>query len=463
MEQPAAFVALNRFGLGARPGDLALVSPDPHGWVLDQFARGHADIIPGVQPTPGRFHGYAVYRRARDEVDKVEAAALVPPPPVPKTAAPACPPVLAKMPPSLENYPGHVFQADLIRRIEHIAASDTPVIERLAAFWSNHFAVSAIRDEVSICAVPYENEAIRPFVFARFHDMLTATATHPAMGFYLDSVTSIGPGSPVGQRRRKSVNENYAREVMELHTLGVNGGYTQADVGELALAFTGFGVDQPDGEFAWFYDRHEPGERVLLGRKLAEGGGQASEALAILAGHPATIRHVSAKLAAHFCGDIPPRSVVKRLCDAWRVSGGSLPSLYQVLADAPEAWVARPVKFRTPQDFVLACARATGLRGHGEAMLNELRGLGQLPFKAPSPAGYPDQDADWIGPSGAVGRVAAAERLAHLAGPGADAAGLLPNLVFINGRSATLDVVLAEADPIEAIALVLASPEFQRR
>jgi uncharacterized protein (DUF1800 family) len=155
--------------------------------------------------------------------------------------------------------------------------------------------------------------------------------------------------------------------------------------------------------------------------------------------------------------------VVKRLCDAWRASGGSLPALYRVLADAPEAWVAHAVKFRTPQDFILAASRALGLRGHGDAMLNELRDLGQLPFKAPSPAGWSDQDADWLDAAGTVGRVAAAQRLASLAGPGVDAAGALPGLVFISGRSATLDVVLAEPNPTEAMALVLASPEFQRR
>jgi uncharacterized protein (DUF1800 family) len=468
MEQPAGFVALNRFGLGARPGELASVLADPRGWVLDQLARGHADMIPGVPETGARFHGYGIYRKAADEVNRAEAAALAaaepgrtPPEKVP---APSCPPqLLTKLPPNLDNYPGHMFQADRIRRIEHMAASDTPVAERLVAFWSNHFSVSAIRDEVSICAVPYENEAIRPFVFGRFLDMLTATATHPAMGFYLDAVTSIGPDSLIGQHRHKSVNENYAREVMELHTLGVNGGYTQADVGELALAFTGFGMDGADGEAAWFYDRHEPGERVLLGRTLTEGAGQMPAALAVLANHPSTIRHVTTKLAAHFCGDNPPRAVVKRLCDAWRASGGSLAALYRVLADAPEAWVAHPVKFRTPQDFVLASARALGLRGHGEAMLNELRDLGQLPFKAPSPAGWSDQEPDWLDAAGAVGRVAAAQRLAALAGPGVDAAGALPGLVFTSGRSATLDVVLAEPNPVDAMALVLASPEFQRR
>jgi uncharacterized protein (DUF1800 family) len=463
MEQPAGFVALNRFGLGARPGELASVSADPRGWVLAQIARGNADTVAGVQDTPARFHGFGVYRKARDEVDRAEAAALAQPGPAKTPEPPACPPILTKMPPNLDNYPGHVFQADRVKRIEHMAASDTPVIERLVAFWSNHFAVSAIRDEVSICAVPYENEAIRPFVFARFGDMLAATASHPAMGFYLDAVTSIGPDSLIGRRRKKSVNENYAREVMELHTLGVNGGYGQADVQELALALTGFGMDQTDGESAWFYDRHEPGERVLLGRTLADGQGQAPAALALLANHPSTIRHVSTKLAAHFCGDSPPRSVVKRLCDAWRASGGSLPALYRVLADAPEAWVAHAVKFRTPQDFILAASRALGLRGHGDAMLNELRDLGQLPFKAPSPAGWSDQDADWLDAAGTVGRVAAAQRLASLAGPGVDAAGALPGLVFISGRSATLDVVLAEPNPTEAMALVLASPEFQRR
>jgi uncharacterized protein (DUF1800 family) len=463
MEQPAGFIALNRFGLGARPGDLALVSGAPRGWVLAQLERGHVDLVAGVAETPPRFHALATYLKARDEANHAEAAAVAAQQQAPRPA-PACPlPPAFKLPPQLENLPGRTFQADRIKRIEQMVASETPVLERLVAFWSNHFTVSVTRDEVTVCAVPYENEAIRPFLFASFGDMLEATATHPAMAFYLDSVVSMGPDSPTGRRRKKSVNENYAREVMELHTLGVNGGYTQGDVQELALAFTGFGMDQQEGESVWFYDRHEPGERVLLGRRLAEGDGQARAALALLADHPSTIRHVCTKLAAHFCGDVPPASVVRRMAEAWRASHGRLPALYAVLANAPEAWVERPVKFRTPQDFVVASARALQLHGHGEQMLGELAALGHLPFKAPSPAGYSDKEADWMDPAGALGRVRAAQHLAALAGSGLDAAGVLPQLIHIGSGSATLDVVLAEPDPASAMALVLASPEFQRR
>jgi uncharacterized protein (DUF1800 family) len=250
---------------------------------------------------------------------------------------------------------------------------------------------------------------------------------------------------------------------MELHTLGVNGGYTQADVQELALVLTGLGMDQQDGEAVWFYDRHEPGERLLLGRRLAEGDGQAREALALLANHPSTIRHISTKLAAHFCGDTPPPAVVKRLAEAWRATHGSLPALYSALLASPEAWVTRPLKYRTPQDFVVAAARALGLHGHGAELQDALRDLGQLPFKAPAPTGWSDRDTDWIDPAGAVTRVAVAQRLAMLAGPTVDAATLLPQIAYSSGNSSTLDVVLAEPDPRNALALALASPEMQRR
>jgi uncharacterized protein (DUF1800 family) len=457
-------VALNRFGLGARPGDVSAIGSNPHGWVLDQIARLQADPVPGVGDTPGRLHLMDAFSKAKQEADREDAARAAVLDGTAKPGAPAAPPAAAKpRPPILDQPPGKVLENDLARRIDQAVATDWPVSERLAAFWANHFSVTNLRGEIAVTALAYENEAIRPNVFGTFHDMLCATAVHPAMTFYLDAASSVGPDSPWGLKHKRAVNENFAREVMELHTLGVNGGYTQADVQQLALALTGLGLDKAAGESAFYYDRHEPGDRVLLGRKLPADGDQMREAFAILANHPATIRHICRKLAVHFCGDTPPPALLKRLADAWRQGGGALPAVYRALANAPELWVARPLKYRSPQDFVLASGRAFGLHGKGRALLEEMRQLGEMPYGAPAPTGWPDQDSVWLDPGGAVGRVASARRMAALAGPDVDAAGVLPQVVYATANSVTFDVVLAEPNPRNAAALVLVCPEFQRR
>jgi len=411
-----------------------------------------------VADTQGRFQALAAYRRSKAEADKREAAAEAAAKPTS-----AGPPAKLAPPFQPDNAPGKIFDHDLVRRAEWMVASDRPVVERLASFWTNHFAIAATRDEITVLAVPYENEAIRPHLFGSFRDLLGAAATHPAMTLYLDAAASVGPDSPVGQRRHKAVNENFAREVMELHTLGVTGGYTQQDVQELALALTGLGLDSADGETAWFFDRHEPGARRLLGHTLPERGDQLPASLDVLAAHPATMRHVCAKLAAHFCGDAPPRAVTQRLVAAWRGSGGHLASVYAALAASPEAWARRPLKYRTPQDFVLAAGRALALHRRGGEMVGEMRALGQGPFKAPAPTGWSDRDSDWINPAGMLGRVATAQKLAALAPPMIDATELLPGITAIDDHSPSLDVVMDERLPRDALALALASPEFQRR
>ncbi len=461
MIEPSTFVALNRFGLGARPGDVAAMGGNPHGWVLDQIAHGQADPVPGVGDTPGRLHMVDAFFKAKQEADKLDAARQAA---LDGTGKPVVPPVVGKPKPGiLDQPPGKVLDADSARRIDQMVATDWPVSERLAAFWANHFSVTNLRGEIAVTALPYENEAIRPNVFGTFHDMLCATAVHPAMTYYLDAASSVGPDSVWGAKHKRAVNENFAREVMELHTLGVNGGYTQADVQQLALVLTGVGLDRAAGESAFYYDRHEPGDRVLLGHRLPADGDQMRAAFDILANHPATVRHICRKLAVHFCGDMPPPGVVKRLADAWRQSGGALPAVYRALVAAPEAWVARPLKYRSPQDFVLAAGRAFGLRGRGRPLLEEMKQLGQMPYGAPAPTGWPDQDSVWLDPGGAVGRVSSARRIASLAGPDVDAAGVLPQVVYATANSVTFDVVLAEPNPRNAAALVLASPEFQRR
>jgi len=465
-QTPAAFIALNRFGLGARPGDVAAVTSDPKGWVMQQLARGTCDPVAGVPNSQARLHAVDVFFKANLEAEKAEAAALaavargdkgvVPPPPRHADGIdhPKGP---------LDTPPIRFLENDCSRRAEQMVASDTPVIERLASFWSNHFSVTNLRGEIAVTAVPYENEAIRAHLFGTFHDMLVATATHPAMLLYLDAASSVGPDSADGLLHHQSVNENFGREVMELHTLGVNGGYTQADVQQLALILTGLGLDRAAGESAWFFGRHEPGERTLLGHRIPEDTDQLRAAMGILANHPATVRHICRKLAAHFCGDTPPAAVVSHMADAWRGSAGHLPAVYAALFAAPQAWVPGPVKYRTPQDFVIAAGRALGIRGHGRQFLEEFRNLGEAPFQAPFPTGWADTDAAWLDPAGVVGRIASAQRLAGLAPANADATELLPQVMYAAGGSASLDTVLSEPDPHRALALLLAAPEFQRR
>jgi uncharacterized protein (DUF1800 family) len=453
MRNPDPFTALNRFGLGARPGDAAAIEALPRAWVADQFYQKNCDTIPNIPDSATRLKRLEAYRQARLAAGKQEAA---------KAAMPSPGTTPVKKPSPLDTPPNAMFDYDLWRRTELVLASDTPVIERLAHFWSNHFCISAMRDDITVLAVPYENEAIRPHIFGHFRDMLQATATHPAMLYYLDAASSIGPDSTTGLRQKKSLNENYAREIMELHSLGVNGGYTQNDVEELARVLTGLGIAHEEGEAAWFFDRHEPGTRHFLGRNLADGPTQFSAALDILATHPATIKHVCTKLAAHYCADAPV-SLVKKLAQAWRRSSGNLPDIYKVLAAAPEIWQAKHGKYRNPQDFAYAAGRALQLHGHGKDVLAGMRALAQAPFRAPAPTGWSDQDNIWLTPAGVNGRIGLAQHFAQIAPKDIDAPSLLPQIVDVTDKTPIYDAVIAEPNPQKALALCIAAVEFQRR
>lgn len=241
--------------------------------------------------------------------------------------------------------------------------------------------------------------------------MLAAVEQHPGMLVYLDQVRSIGPGSEMGQlaRRRggrRGLNENLAREILELHTLGVNGGYTQADVTELARALTGWTVSgmargpvgrsivqaSQRGSFAFADALHEPGARRILGRTYAQPGErQAHAALADLARHPSTARHLATKLSRHFAGDDPPPAMVERLARAYQSSGGDLPTVYRAIINSPEAWAERPVKFKTPWEWTVSSFRALGARQVSpKVAATLLRELGQPTWQPGSPAGYAD-------------------------------------------------------------------------
>ncbi|MEP4783582.1 MAG: DUF1800 domain-containing protein, partial [Erythrobacter sp.] len=359
--------------------------------------------------------------------------------------------------------------------------SRAPVAERLVHFWANHFSVSVAKRRLMLFAAPHEAEAIRPHVMGRFSDMLKAAVLHPAMLIYLDQFNSLGPNSQAMQNRiqrgraqgGEQINENLAREVLELHSLGVGGGYSQADIIELAKALTGWTVPsaraqrrverQPNGAI-FATSRHEPGARRVLGRNYAEGG--ASQALSILddlAKHPSTARFVATKLARHFTQDTPDPKLIARLEQAFMRSGGDLPTVYRALINAPESWEQTPRKFRQPWEWLIAVHRGTGTAiKNPRAFSRLLVNLGQRPWGPISPAGFDDKAASWAGSEAVMRRVNIANALARRA-PSLDVVELAEQW-FPESLSQTSRLAIGRAEsPQQGLTLLLASPEMLRR
>jgi uncharacterized protein (DUF1800 family) len=443
MNAVGGFIAVTRFGLGARPGELDRASRDPVGWVKQQI---HAPAAVPEQLSGFASGGvrYGDFLRARQLGGDGAAQKLI-----------------------RESF-RDTYRQEAAARLRAQIASETPFRERLVAFWSNHFTVSIQRPPVLGVAGAFEREAIRPHVTGRFVDMLTAVARHPAMLFYLDNAQSFGPNSLAGLRTGRGLNENLAREILELHTLGVEGGYTQTDVREFAKILTGWSIERADepnaGHYIFRPPIHEPGSKTLLGVRYGEAGVREGErALQALARHPATARHIATKLARHFIADRPPEQAVERLAGIFRDTDGNLAAISEALVEQPEAWTEELQKIRAPQDFVVAALRATGYDGPGETGLGALRLMGQLPFAAPSPAGWPDTADQWIGPEAVLRRaewaMALGLRIAAIREPG-----VMFSETIAPVASRTTALAIARAPSLgEAAAVLFASPEFQRR
>ncbi len=492
-----AAIALNRFGLGARPGEA--VPARPKAWLLDQFSSYQArpaalSEAPTSAAVAADLAEYQGQRRA------MRLAGTV----APKTAAE--PAMAGGSPKPIDD--GVDDAAKQARRFARREARDdygalvgartiaaltgpAPFIERMVHFWANHFAVSADKLTVVGLAGTLEMEAIRPHVLGTFADMLNAVERHPAMLLYLDQAVSVGPGSPLGQRvtqraaqngmtRKVGLNENLAREILELHTLGVRTGYSQSDVTEFARALTGWTVSglgrgpgaraagtasgQP-GDFVFVPAIHEPGTRTIIGRTYpAEGEAQAQAVLTDIAIHPATATHIATKLARHFAGDTPPPAMVARVSAAFLASKGDLPTVYRAIIESPEAWVEAPVKFKNPWEWSISSLRALGTTQiQPLAMVGLMNQLGQPVWKPGQPVGYDDIAASWAGPDALLRRVEAAERFAMRAGGTIDARALAPQL-FPASLSATTAQAIARAEsPGQGLALLLVAPEMMRR
>jgi len=472
----SAAIAANRFGLGARPGELATIEAHPQAWLSMQL-KGRPPVLsdPALKPSSHTLRQVLDLRREMVEArrdrkqgdgsEKAVGAAL-----------------------KLRDIYAPVYADEVHARFSHAVATDRPFLERLTQFWTNHFAVSVDKIAVLGLAGAMEREAIRPNVLGKFTDLLIAAEQHPAMILYLDNQASIGPHSRAagflgrrgGSERKAGINENLAREILELHTLGVDGGYSQADVTTFAQAISGWSIGgEPQGrrvarlaadggkpgEFHFREAFHEPGAKQLLGRSYRDGGlRQGVDILEDLALRPQTARHVCGKLARHFVADDPPPALVERLSRAWLDSHGALSKVYEALIESPEAWSAPSAKFKTPADYLYSTHRALGLSvSDGRRALQPFETLGQRSLMPGSPAGWPDTSADWDGSSALLKRIAWADDLGQRVGTARNARELAPQILgaMLNPETATA-IARAESGA-QALTLLLASPEFMRR
>jgi uncharacterized protein (DUF1800 family) len=431
---PLAAQALIRFGLGPRGGEAP--PADPHRWLaaqLDGPDPALALALPGLSVTDGLL----AIRSEREQRKAGMQTTLV----------------------------RDLYRAGTETAVRGLLTAAAPLRERLVWFWANHFTVSLKRPEIHAVVHAYLREAIRPNVTARFADMLLAVMRHPAMLLYLDNVASIGPDSRAGQRTKRGLNENLARECLELHTVGREAGYTQRDVTAFAEVLTGWGIDMeaPAPGFTFFPNRHEPGDKIVLGHSFPEGEEGGVAALRFLGTHPSTYKRIATALVRHFVADAPPPDAVRKLAGVLHDTGGDLKAATLAVLKLPAAWQPPLAKLRSPFDYSVAVVRALDLPPENQPDLPGVMGaLGQPFLTAPLPNGWPDDAPSW----------ADGELLLRRA----DWA------MAVSGRAATLDPsVLAEAslgpllsaDTVQAVrgagsrreglALLFASPEFQRR
>jgi uncharacterized protein (DUF1800 family) len=527
----AALVALNRFGFGARggaSGDFVDAASDPRGFVKAELNRANGALLelPGLLSTPAL--GKAVFdyqfeiQRARNAVRSAApgAASEAPPQPPPDANAqrrnlslssiakditarepakesakePAKEPAMQapanssgnaamapaeamqpnppKPPPQPLNIIQKTFRAEALARLQRAVIADCGFVERLVVFWSNHFCISANKGGLArMWAGSFEREAIRPHVLGRFGDMLKAVEQHPAMLFFLDNQQSLGPDSRAGQNRNRGLNENLAREVMELHTLGVGGGYTQDDVTSLARVITGWtfagrqGQLGTPGTFVFNANAHQPGAQRVMGKVYqANGVAQGEAVLSDIARHPSTAKFIATKFSRHFVADDPPQALVARLQDVFTRTDGDLRALAIALLDSNEAWQAPLGKMRSPYEFLVASGRLLARNPEDPGpYLNSLNVLGQPLWSPAGPNGFPDSNAAWAAPEGMKLRLDISAQIASRVAAGIDPRDLLELAVADAASEDTRRTIERAESRQQALALLLMSPEFQRR
>ena len=471
-----AALALYRFGLGPRAGSIAGIASDPRGALLAELDGagagriGNADLLTSGTAARVAFAFQQAQRAARQAERAAQQAAApsggASPPQMNDQSAPPPPAPVRNPGPGM---PQQIYLAEAKARIQAALGAEIGFLERLVWFWSNHFCVSADKGNVRQICGAYEREVIRAHVLGRFSDMLLAAESHPAMLIYLDNARSIGPDSIAGLRQKRGLNENLAREILELHTLGVRTVYTQEDVTRFANVITGwtFVPFRQDpvrgGEFEFNPRMHQPGAQTVIGRSYPDAGvQQGRDVLAMLARHPATAKHVAAKLARHFVADEPPPALVERLAKRFLATQGDLKEVTKALVAAPEAWEAPRAKLKRPGEWVIGMLRAAGITPPDIGPVMQAHNLLGEPLWRPSaPKGFADESAPWL--DGLAQRLDIANQFARRVGAEADPREVFEQALAPLASSETRQAVLRAESRPQALALMFMAPEFQRR
>ena len=453
------YLAEIRFGMGLSPVQLPVASVEDmverlrgeDRAALDFPIPGSGDVAPSyadlialrhaendTRGTPGAAEAVAAYREARDETQRAV---------------------------------GRMAQASLLRA----AQSEDALRERLVRFWADHFTIRSRRSLTRHLVTPFVETAIRPHVTGRFSDMLAATITHPMMLDYLDQRFSMGPESPAAQRRDRGLNENLARELLELHTIGVDGPYDQVDVRELSELLTGLSF-HPQRGMEYYPQYAEPGAETVLGYTFSDEPrlDAVLEALDYLAHHPSTGRHLATKLAQHFVSDVPDSELIDAMAQTFTASGGDLLLVVDVMLKHPGAWGAERRKVKPPFDFIASALRGLDvpatrildldLRNARRYLSRPMAAMGQPWEEPPGPDGWPETAAEWVTPQGMAARFSWGLTVPQVA------LDSLPDprdfAQTVLGPDVPGDVAFAAAsaeDRADGIGIILASPAFQRR
>ncbi|HEY7248097.1 MAG TPA: DUF1800 family protein [Xanthobacteraceae bacterium] len=475
----AAAIALHRFGLGPRIGSIAAIASDPRGALVSELDApqagriGDSALLSGGESARAAFkfrqeqRAIRLAQRAAPETNRTgtDAAGANSEMKAPEQAAAPAP----ARPPG-PGLPQRLYLEEAKARIHAALEAKIGFVERLAWFWSNHFCVSADKGIVRPICGAYEREAIRAHVLGRFGDMLLAVESHPAMLIYLDNARSIGPRSLAGVRQKRGLNENLAREILELHTLGVRTVYSQEDVTNFAKVITGWTMVPlrrdavHGGEFEFNPRMHEPGAQVVIGKPYQDSGVQQGHAvLAALARHPATAKHVAGKIARHFIADDPPPALVERLEKRFLDTQGNLKELAKTLVTAPEAWEPVPAKLKRPGEWIVSALRAAGVTAPPDIgpVMQAHNLLGEPLWRPAAPKGFADESSPWL--DGLSQRLDVANQLARRLGEQTDPREIFEETLGPIASTQTRQAIMRAESRPQALALLFMAPEFQRR
>jgi uncharacterized protein (DUF1800 family) len=474
-----AVLALHRFGLGPRAGSIAAIASDPRGALLAELNAADAGRIndPSLPASGEGARAAFKFRQEQRAARLAERAARDAnsanarnggAPSEMKAPDGGAPPATPKPNPG-PGVPQRLYLDEAKARIHAALEARIGFAERLVWFWSNHFCVSADKGNVRPICGAYEREAIRAHVLGRFGDMLLAAESHPAMLIYLDNARSIGPGSMAGVRQKRGLNENLAREILELHTLGVRSVYKQEDVTSFAHVITGWTVVPPRqdpahaGEFQFNPRMHEPGAHAVIGKSYPDAGMEQGHAvLAALARHPATAQHVATKLARHFIADDPPAALVQRLAKRFLDSEGNLKELAKALVTAPEALDPARGKLKRPSEWIIGVLRAAAMTPPDIGPVMQAQNLLGEPLWRPSaPKGFADESGPWL--DGLSQRLDIANQLARRMTAEADPHQMFEETVGPIASSETRQAITRAESRPQALTLLFMAPEFQRR